>query len=951
VPIRTFHYSFNGGEVSPRFEGRADHQRYFSSLRECLNFKTSAVGGVDRRDGTRFIAAVKDHARKVRLMPFEFSVEQAYVLEMGHHYIRFLRNGVPIESSPGVRVEVATPYDETHLFALQREQKHDIMWITHPLYPQAKLLRFSDTLWSYQVITFDPPPSVEAPIPGNVALTLSATSGNNVVVNAASAVFLDGDVGRELSFILGMGSQARATITRLNFTAPTNNITVDILSPFPSLSIVAGTWQLSGPLGVGLRIRAVPTVSHGTGLKGSLVKALLVQRDIVAADLISNGSFASGMAGWIDHSETVLAAGAHTGGTGTSLQDTTKHFPALGVRVGMRVINTSSGASATIASITPDGKSLSTGTPGINFNTGNGYNVIGTGGVQIANGGAQLSGGSAGTGWIEQAIATVSGQAYQVLFNTYEGPVSAQIGAGSRGSDLFAEASFPLGTDREASFTAVSGISWVQFRNNQPTMSRVSGVRAKNISAAGWRSQDLNNFIKVRNGILEVIGLDNPHSANAIVRTQTDEPVDADVIAGAWTLEVPAWSASRGYPRAVARNQQRVVYAGTFAQPATAWHSETGAYESFGASSLADSSLEQEFDIDNAILWMRAFRDLLVGTAASEHILRGVNGPLTPANGEQLPQTGVGSHGLPPIRADNALLILQRGGRQIREVEYDENGAVVRGKDHTLLADHITEGGIVQWYFQSKPQAAIWAIRGDGRRIGLTYEQFEQVQGWHRHATDGLFESGCVVPVNAPTSAQTEDEYVVVARTINGETRRYIEVFHPAVTLDCTTFYFGVPTTTITGLGYLQGKTVSVIDRSNGNDQPAVLLDRVVSEAGTITLEVPVTVAEIGLNYPATLKLLRPEIPMRDGTLQGRKKRWITIAARVLRTGGLLINGKEAIFRTASDPMDEGLQLREGDAEVTSLGWTKEGYITLEQTQPLPCTIIAVMGRLDVEED
>lgn len=950
MPIRTFHYSFNGGEVSPRFEGRADHQRYFSSLRICLNFVTSSVGGADRRPGTRFIAPVKDHTRKVRLMPFQFSVEQAYPLEVGHEYVRFYRNRARLENPPGTPVEVATPYQEQHLFAPQTTQRNDIMWIVHQSYPPAKLLRFSDTSWNYQTIAFDPPPSVEAPIVGGVGITLSALSGQNVVVNAASATFLDGDVGRELSLVVGQGSQARATISRLNFTAPTNNITVDILSPFPSLSAAALTWQLSGPLGVGLRTRAVPSIAHGTGVKGSLVKALLVQRDIVAPELIANGSFAAGMTSWSDHSETVLASGVHTGGTGTNLQDTSKHFPALGVRIGMRVLNTSSGISGTISAITPDGRSLATGTPGVTFNNGNSYQLIGTGGVQISNGGAQLSGGNAGTAWIEQAVSTVSGQAYQVRFNVYEGPISAQVGTSAKASDLYAEASFSIGTDLEVTFTATSGTSYIGFRNNQPTMSRVSGIRVRNISAAGWRSQDLNSFIKTRNGILELIGFDNSHSANAIVRTPTDDPVDADVPAGAWTLEVPAWSVTRGYPGAITRSQQRVVYARTFMQPLSVWHSETGIYEAFGASSLADSSLEQEFDAENDILWMHAFRDLLVGTAVGEHVLRGVNGPLTPANGEQLPQTGVGSQGLPPIRADNALLILQRGGRQIREVEYDENGAVVRGKDHTLLADHITAGGIVQWAFQSKPQAVVWAVRGDGRLIGLTYEQFEQVQGWHRHVTDGLFESVCVVPINAPISAQTEDVYVSVARTINGQLRRYIEVFDPSLTLDCAISYAGPATTTITGLSHLEGKTVSVIDKSNGPEQPAVLLDRVVI-GGAINVEVPVTAADVGLNYPTQLRPLRPEIPLRDGTLQGRKKRWLKIAARVLSTGGFRINNKEAVIRTSGDNMDEGLLLREGDAEVTNLGWTKEGYITIEQAQPLPCTILAVMGELDVEED
>src|SRR3546814_15064708 len=49
-------------------------------------------GGLTCRPGTRFIAAAADHGKRPRLVSFEFSTEQAYVLEAGERSFRFFRN-------------------------------------------------------------------------------------------------------------------------------------------------------------------------------------------------------------------------------------------------------------------------------------------------------------------------------------------------------------------------------------------------------------------------------------------------------------------------------------------------------------------------------------------------------------------------------------------------------------------------------------------------------------------------------------------------------------------------------------------------------------------------------------------------------------------------------------------------------------------------------------------
>ena len=84
---------FSSGEISPLMFGRIDADRYKTGLETCLNMVPLVQGGVTRRPGTRFAAEVKDSSKFTRVIPFEFSKTQAYIIEAGNQYFRFYRNG------------------------------------------------------------------------------------------------------------------------------------------------------------------------------------------------------------------------------------------------------------------------------------------------------------------------------------------------------------------------------------------------------------------------------------------------------------------------------------------------------------------------------------------------------------------------------------------------------------------------------------------------------------------------------------------------------------------------------------------------------------------------------------------------------------------------------------------------------------------------------------------
>lgn len=169
--------SFNAGEWSPRLEGRVDLEKYYNAVRLCENFIPMTHGPVQRRPGTYYVASTKYFNRKCRLVPFEFSTTQAYVLEFGHNYIRVYKDQAQVESG-GSAYEVVTTYTEDEIFELSFAQSADTLYIAHSAHKPAMLTRTAHTSWTLTDITFVDGPYMEENGNGSYPVTPSATTGN-----------------------------------------------------------------------------------------------------------------------------------------------------------------------------------------------------------------------------------------------------------------------------------------------------------------------------------------------------------------------------------------------------------------------------------------------------------------------------------------------------------------------------------------------------------------------------------------------------------------------------------------------------------------------------------------------------------------------------------------------------------------------------------------------------
>jgi hypothetical protein len=109
--------SFTGGELSPAVSARADLAKYQTGLSTLRNFFVMKHGGISNRAGTQFVCEVSDSTRAVRLIDFVFSLDQSYVLEFGHLYMRVIRNGVllsTISSFIVSNIDIAAQATVTH---------------------------------------------------------------------------------------------------------------------------------------------------------------------------------------------------------------------------------------------------------------------------------------------------------------------------------------------------------------------------------------------------------------------------------------------------------------------------------------------------------------------------------------------------------------------------------------------------------------------------------------------------------------------------------------------------------------------------------------------------------------------------------------------------------------------------------------------------------------------
>jgi hypothetical protein len=418
-------------------------------------------------------------------------------------------------------------------------------------------------------------------------------------------------------------------------------------------------------------------------------------------------------------------------------------------------------------------------------------------------------------------------------------------------------------------------------------------------------------------------------------------------------------------PSVVTFHEQRRVFARTNERPGFIFFSATNAFSIFDQHDPAVS--EDSLTTELASWRWEEIRSLVSGrvllalSSSTEWAADGgqEGAAITPLGWATRPRTERGISWVEPLKVgDDEVLFVPPAGNLVRELSYDGNQAKYSAVDLTMLSKHLFKGRqIIAWDWQEDPWSIIWVVLDNGQLLSLSYAQ-GQVAAWAWHDTAGLVEEVCCVREG------TEDAvYLVVARTIGGATKRYIERLNTrqvtsrteSLFLDSALTYRGAPATHFTGLAHLEGQTVvALADGQVARTGPDGLA--LVVTAGAIDLDPGAfpdgaSVVHVGLAYASELELL--DLP--PGNAKGLLKSVSEVVIEFEDTGAGYVGQK---FPTGTDPTKglEELRLREvSDSYAASPGlknglmrvpvsaeWNQGGRAVVVQLDPLPMTVLAV---------
>jgi hypothetical protein len=492
------------------------------------------------------------------------------------------------------------------------------------------------------------------------------------------------------------------------------------------------------------------------------------------------------------------------------------------------------------------------------------------------------------------------------------------------------------------------------------TASAITGIN----SNTGFQSTDIGRLVSFRDGYGEITAF----TSTTVVTITIIKDMGSSSASTDWALG--AFSDTTGYPSCVTFYEQRLVFAGTTNQPQTLFFSRSGDYENMdenrGGTVAADDAMIYTIASNqvNVIQSLKATRTLIILTSGGEFTLNSdsTGTAVSPTNINIKKQSNYGASNIDALSVGNATLFVQRAKRKLRELAYnfDTDGYVA--PDMTILAEDVTLSGLDELTYQQEPHSIIWGIRGDGVLVGLTYQRSEQVVAWHQHKLGGSFGATnhgiveSVISISGNSFNRTDEDqlWVIVKRTINSVTRRYVEYLTPfefdsSLTqfqfTDSALSYSGSATSTLTGLEHLNGETVRVI--ANGATHP----DEVVS-SGSVTLDRTTTSAKVGLPYTSTLQTMRLDVGSQDGTSQGKTKRIFDVTLRMYETVGAKVgpdlnNLEEIPFRSSAATMNDPVPLFTGDKKIEFRGnFETDGYLFVVQDQALPMTLLSLYPRL-----
>jgi hypothetical protein len=238
--------NFSTGELDPLLRARVDLATYSNALAKATNVLIQPQGGLRRRPGLKHILELPNSSTPsagngVRLVPFQFSVDDSYMLCFTHQRMYVIKNGAVIANINGSGNNyLTTGVTSSMVDDMCWTQSADTLIVVHPDLQPVKIVRGgTDATWTATSVTFDSIPKYAFTLTTTnpaATLTPSAVSGN-ITLTASAGVFTSGSVNQYVN----VSPQGRARIV-----AYTSTTVVSAITEYPffnTTAVASGSWE------------------------------------------------------------------------------------------------------------------------------------------------------------------------------------------------------------------------------------------------------------------------------------------------------------------------------------------------------------------------------------------------------------------------------------------------------------------------------------------------------------------------------------------------------------------------------------------------------------------------------------------------------------------------------------------------------------------------------------
>lgn len=382
-----------------------------------------------------------------------------------------------------------------------------------------------------------------------------------------------------------------------------------------------------------------------------------------------------------------------------------------------------------------------------------------------------------------------------------------------------------------------------------------------------------------------------------------------------------SWSAKRGYPAAVSFHENRLVFAGTIAEPDSIYMSQIGEYFNHDVGTAQDNEAIQLTAATGDVHEIRhliSSRDLQVFAGTGElYVPTYLNQAITPTNAQIREQTPYGCSFAMPQLIDGATVFSQASGRIIREYLFTDNEDAYASTAISTIASHLINTpkymAVAHSGFEQADSYIIMSMT-DGDAAVFTSNRAEKRASWTEFTTNGRFDS--VVAIDDRLFANIYD----------ANNKLKLCEFKTDIGLD-SYIYGAISSNSITvSSAYANGVTVDVVATSGSQND---YLGEFTVASGAVDLSAFSTAgythAYVGKKF--TSKIISNPIDASGaaGPLTGSLRGITNVVVDIKDTRSIKVNTKPINIETSFT----------GKKEVRLIGYDRDPKVTIEQDNPL----------------